>query len=99
MKRRAFIAALGGAVVWPMVGRAQRSVPSIGYLSALGEAQTSHLMTALRRGLGEAGFVDGQTVAIDYRFADGKYDRLPPMAAELVRRPVSLIITAGPPAA
>jgi putative ABC transport system substrate-binding protein len=68
-------------------------------LSALSQAQTSHLVAAWKRGLSETGYVDGKNVAIEYRFADGQYDRLPVLAAELVRRPVALIVAASPPAA
>ena len=74
-------------------------MPVIGFLSAVSEAQTLHLVTAFGRGLGETGYTDGRNVAIDYRFADGQYDRLPALAAEMVHRPVSLIMAAAPPAA
>src|SRR5215813_7910236 len=100
MKRRAFIAALGGVAAWPLAARGQQPVmPAIGFLSALSLGQTSHLVAAWKRGLSETGFVDGKNVAIEYRFADGQYDRLPTLAAELVRRPVALILGASPPAA
>jgi putative ABC transport system substrate-binding protein len=92
---------LGGtAVVWPFAARAQQpAMPVIGFLSAVSEAQTLHLVTAFGRGLGETGYTDGRNVVIDYRFADGQYDRLPALAAEMVHRPVSLIMAAAPPAA
>jgi putative ABC transport system substrate-binding protein len=74
-------------------------MPVAAFLSALSQAQTSHLVAAWKRGLSETGYVDGKNVAIEYRFADGQYDRLPALAAELVRRPVALIVAASPPAA
>jgi putative tryptophan/tyrosine transport system substrate-binding protein len=101
--RREFITLLGGAgaasVSWPVAARAQPAVPTIGFLSALSSAQTVHLVDAFRRGLSQAGFVEGQNIAIDYRFADGQYDRLSAFAADMVRRRVALIATQGPPAA
>ena len=74
-------------------------MPVIGYLSALSEGQAGPQLAAFRRGLNEFGFVEGQNVAIEFRWADGQYDRLPGMAADLVRRPVSLIVAQTPPAA
>ena len=73
-------------------------MPVIGYLSALSESQFPNLIEALRRGLGESGFVEGISVIIDYRFAEGEYGRLQTFATEFVRRPVSLIVAVGPPA-
>jgi len=77
----------------------QERSPIIGFLSALSEAAVPAQMKAFRRGLSETGFVEGRNVAIEYRWADGHYERLPSMAAEFVRRPVSLILGQGPPAA
>jgi len=74
-------------------------MPVIGFLSSLSQEQTTHLVAALRRGLNEIGYVEGQNLAIENRYADGQYDRLPGMAADLIRRPVGLIVAAGPPAA
>ncbi len=101
MRRRDFITLIGGAAAaWPRAARAQQAgMPVIGLLSSLSRAETAHLLAAFRRGLGETGYVDGRNVAIDYRFADGQYDRLPALAGEMARRPVSLILAAGPPAA
>jgi putative tryptophan/tyrosine transport system substrate-binding protein len=99
MRRREFIAGLGGAAVWPLAARAQRpTTPVIGYLSAA-SSPGSHLTTVLRQGLAEAGYVEGRNVAIESRFAEGRYDRLPAMADELVRRPVAVIIASPTPAA
>src|SRR5207237_7224715 len=91
--RRSFITLLGGAAAaWPQAARAQQpSVPVVGYLDGgLAEART-HLAAAFRNGLGEIGFVEGRNVGIDYRFAQNQTDRLPELAADLVRRQVSVI--------
>jgi putative ABC transport system substrate-binding protein len=90
----------GAAVAWPVMARSQeRPMPVVGLLSSLSQAQSSHLLAAWRRGLAETGYVEGKNVAIEQRFADGRYDRLSALAAELVRRPVALLVAAGPPAA
>jgi putative ABC transport system substrate-binding protein len=101
MRRREFITYLGGAVAaWPLMARAQQpTMPVIGYLSALSEGQASSQLVAFRRGLNESGFVEGRNVAIEFHWADGQYDRLPAMASDLVRRPVTLILAQTPPAA
>src|SRR5262249_40691813 len=101
MNRRALISLLGGAAtLWPQAARAQQpAMPVIGFLSSLSQEETKHLGAALRRGMNEIGYVEGQNLAIENRYADGQYDRLPGMAADLIRRPVGLIVAAGPPAA
>jgi putative ABC transport system substrate-binding protein len=98
--RRELITLLGGAVAWPLYARAQQpALPVIGYLSALSEAGVPAQVAAFRRGLTEVGLTEGQSVVIEYRWADGQYDRLPAMAVDLVRRPVNLILAQAPPAA
>jgi putative tryptophan/tyrosine transport system substrate-binding protein len=97
MRRRDVLSLLGGAAVsWPRRARAQQQgVPVIGYLSARSPEDTTHLLDAVRRGLGELGFVEGQNVVIVFKYALGQYDRLPEMAAELVRRQVNVLTVTG----
>jgi putative ABC transport system substrate-binding protein len=96
MRRREFIAGLGTAAAWPVAGRAQeRALPVIGYLSG-GSAGSSSSLVPFRQGLKERGYVEGQNVRIEYRYADGQYERLPAMAADLVSHKVDVIQTNGP---
>jgi ABC-type uncharacterized transport system substrate-binding protein len=97
MKRRAFITLIGATAAWPLVARAQQvGLPVIGYLSV--GAPPAHLLAVFKQSLAEAGFVEGRDVAIETPSADGRYDRLPALAADLVRRQVAVIvaITANP---
>jgi putative ABC transport system substrate-binding protein len=92
MRRRDFITLLGGLAAWPLAARAQqRALPVVGVLYGGPAVDRSSNLGGFIRGLKEAGFVDGQNVAIEYRWVEGQYDRLPAMAAELVRRPVTVI--------
>jgi putative tryptophan/tyrosine transport system substrate-binding protein len=101
MRRRAFIKFLGiAAAAWPLTVIAQQpALPVIGYLSARSPEDTGHLVEAFRRGLSEAGFVEGQNVMVEYRWARGQQDRLPDLAADLVRKPVTLLVSTGGEAA
>jgi putative ABC transport system substrate-binding protein len=96
MKRREFIALLGGAAAGvPFAARAQQSMPVIGYLGSGYAEDQKNLVAATLQGLKEAGYVEGQNLTVEYRWAEGHYERLPTLAAELVNRPVALIIAAG----
>jgi putative tryptophan/tyrosine transport system substrate-binding protein len=96
LRRREFITLVGGAAAWPLVARAQQPrIPVIGFLHYGSPETYTHIVSAFRQGLGDSGFSEGQNVVIEYRWANGEYDRLPTLAADLVRQQVVAIAAAG----
>src|ERR1700730_17571078 len=101
MRRRQFIALVGGAVAWPIGVSAQQSAAKVrrmGYLAGSSSSTLALLIEGFRQGLRELGWIEGQNIVIDYRFAEGRYDRLPDLAAELVRLNVDIIVAWPKPA-
>jgi len=94
MRRREFITLIGSAATWPVTARSQAR-PVIGFLGSVSFKTFTAHVDGFLRGLKESGFVDGSNVTIEYRWAEGQFDRLPALAAELVQRPVDLIVTVG----
>ena len=95
MRRREFITLVGGAAAWPLRAQAQNAMPVVGYLGSASPQQWTTRLQAFHEGLGEAGFEQGRNVAIEYRWAEEKYDRLPELANQLVRRNVAVLVTPG----
>jgi putative tryptophan/tyrosine transport system substrate-binding protein len=100
MRRREFIRLIGGASAWPLGARAQQSsLPMVGYISGSSAAERAPLLHAFRQGLGEVGYAEGRNVTIEYRFAEGKYDRMPGLVADLINRHVVAIFAGDGPSA
>jgi ABC-type uncharacterized transport system substrate-binding protein len=98
MRRREFISLIGGAAAWPLIARAQQpAMPVIGFLSSRSPGESATVVAAFRQGLRETGFIEGQNLGIAFRWAEGRYDRLPALASELVSLPVTLLFAAGGP--
>src|SRR5215470_8832329 len=95
MKRREFIAALGGAASWPLAARAQQAMPVIGFLGFETPSLFADRVRAFRQGLSEMGYVEGRNVAIAFQWAGGNYDLLPTLADEFVRQRVSVLVAVG----
>jgi putative ABC transport system substrate-binding protein len=96
LRRRDFVAGLGGTAAWPLAARAQqRAMPVIGYLSSRTADSEASMLVSFRRGLGDVGYAEGRNVAIEYRFADGRYDRLSAQLADLTQRKVGVIVNVG----
>src|SRR5215208_6039636 len=95
MKRRAFFTFLAGGTVWPLAAHSQQGKPVIGWMSGRSPEDSTHLLAAFHQGLREAGFVDGQSVSIEYRWAHGQYDKLPALASDLLSRGVAVLVGVG----
>jgi ABC-type uncharacterized transport system substrate-binding protein len=99
VKRRTFISLVGGATAWPLVGLAQQSIPMVGFVHPASPEAYLDSLSAFRKGLAEEGYAEGRNVGIEYRWAKGEIERLPQIIAELIKRPVDVLVATGTPAA
>ena len=100
MRRREFITLLSSALAaWPLTAQGQQALAVVGYLNSGRRQEFAHLTAIFLKGLAEGGFVETQNVRVEYRWAEGDYNRLPALAADLVKEKVSVIVTQGPPGA
>src|SRR4249920_3893130 len=95
MRRRDFLGALSGASAWPVVARAQQAIPVIGFLNPASQDGYAERLRGFRQGLKDTGFVEGENVAVEYRWGENQIERMPAMAADLVRRQVAAIVATG----
>jgi putative tryptophan/tyrosine transport system substrate-binding protein len=98
VKRRRFITLLGGAAAWPLAAHAQQPMPVIGFLGSQSAETVADYLRAFRQGLKDAGYVEGETIAVEYRWAEGRVDRLPDLMADLARRRIAVLVSGGGPA-
>jgi putative tryptophan/tyrosine transport system substrate-binding protein len=96
MRRREFIAGISSVAAWPAIGRAQQGLPAVGFLNGGSAWEYASPAAGFRQGLGEAGYADGRNVVVEYRWADGHYERLPTLTADLISRPVAVIVANSP---
>src|SRR5262245_20389780 len=97
MRRRQFITLLSGAATWPVAARVQQTKPMVGFVSGGSPGPFAYLVRAFRQGLNETGYIEGQNLAIEYRWAEGQYDRLPDLVADLIRRETSVLAATTTP--
>ena len=97
MRRREFIAILGGVAGWPIAvhGQQLKKIPRVGFLGLTSPAAHAQFLEAFRRGLRDLGYIDGESISVEYRWAEGQYDRLPQLATDLIREKVDLVVTYG----